>query len=457
MTEKDSEKLEKIISLSKRRGFIYPSSEIYGGFSAVYDYGPYGSELIRNIKESWWKNIVQRREEVMGIDGAILMHPKIWEASGHIASFTDPLVECSKCKQRFRADQLEGWHVEKDNKSGQWIIHKVGTTKCENCGGKLGSDVKEFNLLMETSVGAVEGKKQKVYLKGESCQNIYVDYQPVMDSNHPALPFGIAQIGKAFRNEITTKNFIYRTREFEQMDLQYFVRPEDSKKYYEFWKQERMNWYIKELGIDEGKLHWRRHEDDERIFYAADAWDIEYDFPFGRKELEGVHNRTNYDLTQHAKFSGKKLEYFDSKTNKSIVPYIIETSGGIGRAALAVMSEAYTEEDVNDRKRVVMKFSKSIAPIKAAIFPLLKDESITKVAREIFEKLKDCYMVEYDEKGSVGKRYRRQDEIGTPYCITVDHETLENDTVTIRDRDTMEQVRIPKEKIVEELFKRLMA
>jgi len=434
--------MEKVVSLCKRRGFVYPSSEIYGGLAGVYDYGPLGAELNRNIRACWWQEMVNRREDVYGLDGAILMHPKAWEASGHVAGFTDPLVDCQDCQKRFRPDKLDGWRLKKDNQTGQWEVLEAGSLVCPECRGKLRSDVRQFNILMETSLGVIEGEKQKAYLKGESCQNIYLDYHHIIDSFSPKLPFGIAQIGKAFRNEITFGKFIFKTREFEQYDVEYFVRPEEASQRYEEWKNIRWDWYSQSLGLGEASLRWRQHAADERIFYATDAWDIEYRYPWGWDELEGVHNRGDYDLVQHGQFSGKKLIYRDEK-GQSLIPHIIETSGGVGRTFLALLLEAYHEEEDTKGTRVVLQFKPQLAPYKVAVFPLVanKPDLVTK-AREVYQTLRKDFVCAWDDIGNIGKRYRRQDEIGTPWCITVDYQTLEDNTVTIRDRDTMEQERV---------------
>lgn len=440
--------LDKIASLCKRRGFVIQSSDIYGGFANVYDFGPLGARLRSNIRSLWIKEMVDSRTDIYLIDGAILMHPRAWEASGHTRVFTDPLVDCKECKRRFRADQLEGWRLKKDNKTGEWKVIKMGNLICPECSGELNPEVREFNLMMETYVGAVKNEQAKTYLKPESCQNIYLDYEWVRDTMRAKIPFGIAQIGKAFRNELASGQFIFRLREFEQMDIEYFVHPSDADRSYKEWKERRMSWYVKTLGIDKKRLRYRQHTKEELIFYAKEAWDIEYKFPFGWKEVEGIHNRTDYDLKQHAKFSGKILEYFDPEKRERYVPYIIECSGSIDRPFIVAMFEFYNEEeveDVNGKKylRIVMRFPEELAPVKYAVFPLLKKPELTKKAKEVFEKLhKKEPTTMYDEIGSIGRRYRRQDEIGTPKCITIDYQTLEDDTVTVRDRDSMKQVRV---------------
>jgi glycyl-tRNA synthetase len=450
MKEKNEEKLmQKIISLAKRRGFVFPSSEIYGGFSAVYDYGSYGTELANNIKSIWWKAMVQKNENIVGLDSSIFMHPRIWEASGHVGGFSDPLAECKECHFRARVDHLlEEIGVFADEKMTEKEINKLlidnkDKVKCPKCGKNNFSEAKNFNLLVQSNLGNFTGDwdKEPTYLRGETCQGIYVNFKNVLDSTRVKVPFGIAQIGKAFRNEITARQFIFRKREFEQMEMQMFVHPDEAMNIYEDWRKKRWQYYL-DLGIKEENLNWHQHEN--LVFYAKAAWDIEYKFPFGFKELEGIHARGDYDLTQHSKFSGKDLSYQDPKTNEKYLPHVVETSVGVDRTFLAVITEAYTQEKLEDgNERVVMKFPKKLAPIKVAVFPLLKNKpELVEKAREIFEKLSDQYMCEFDDNGNIGKRYRRQDEIGTPYCLTVDFDSLEDESVTVRDRDTMKQERI---------------
>jgi glycyl-tRNA synthetase len=447
--EKESNLMQKIVSLAKRRGFVFSSSEIYGGFGAVYDYGSYGTELANNIKTTWWKAMVQKNQNIVGLDSSIFMHPRIWEASGHVGGFSDPLAECKECHFRARVDHLlEEIGVFADEKMTEKEINKLlidnkDKVKCPKCGKSNFSEAKNFNLLVQSNLGNFTGDwdKEPTYLRGETCQGIYVNFKNVLDSTRVKVPFGIAQIGKAFRNEITARQFIFRKREFEQMEMQMFVHPDEAMEVYEDWRERRWQYYI-DLGIKKENLKWHQHEN--LVFYAKAAWDIEYKFPFGFKELEGIHARGDYDLTQHSKFSGKDLSYQDPKNNEKYVPHVVETSVGVDRTFLAVLTEAYTEEKLEDgSERVVMKFPKKLAPIKVAVFPLLKNKpELVKKAKEVFEKLSDQYMCEFDDNGNIGKRYRRQDEIGTPYCLTVDFDSLEDNSVTVRDRDTMKQERI---------------
>lgn len=456
--------MEKIVSFAKRRGFIFPSSEIYGGFGAIYDFGPYGTELENAVKRLWWKYMVQIRDDTVGLDSSIFMHPKVWKASGHISGFSDPLTECKTCHTRSRADHLlEDIGIVADEKMSEKEINTLleeykEHIKCPSCGGKDLTPAKKFNLLVESNLGnfiddpSSDGSragwtKDPSYLRGETCQGIYINYKNVLDSSRVKVPFGIAQIGKAFRNEITARQFIYRTREFEQMEMQYFTHPEEEMKAYEKLREYRWKFYTGILGIDERNLKWRKHE--HLVFYAKEAYDIEYNYPFGFKELEGVHARGDYDLSQHSKFSGKALDYTDPKTNEKYIPHIIESSVGVGRIVLALLTEAYTEEKLEDgSERVVMKFPASLAPVKVAVFPLLKNKpELVKKAYEVFDTLKSKWMCEFDDNGNVGKRYRRQDEIGTPHCVTIDFQTLDDGTVTVRDRDTMKQERVKIEEL----------
>ena len=448
MKKEVDKKMDKIVALAKRRGFVFPSSEIYDGFTAVYDFGPYGVELANNIKKEWWKAMTQLRDDVVGLDSAIFMSPKIWEASGHVKGFSDPLTECRKCHGRSRLDSLlEEAGVFADEKMSEDEINEIFETnrskiKCPNCGAQDFTPGKKFNLLVQSNLGNFTGDwtKEPTYLRGETCQGIYVNFKNVIDTARVKIPFGIAQIGKAFRNEITARQFIFRTREFEQMEMQYFVKPGEDMAYFEKWRETRFAFYL-ELGIKKENLRWHKHEN--LVFYAKEAYDIEYNFPFGFKELEGVHARGNYDLSQHSKFSGQELSYLDPTTNEKFIPHIVETSAGVGRTFLAVLSEAYREEEIEGDSRVVLGISPKLAPIKIAIFPLLKNKpELVAKAREVFNSLKKDWRCEFDDNGNIGKRYRRQDEIGTPFCLTIDFDSLENNDVTIRYRDTMKQERI---------------
>ncbi len=413
--------IEDIVALAKRRGFVYPTGELYGGIGGFYDFGPLGTELSRNLKDSWWRAMVGNRDDVVGLDSSIITHPNVWEASGHVSSFTDPLVECKVCHERMRADQPDeiAAHEKKHDKPS-W------------------TDARQFNLLFTTFVGPVEDSKNQTYLRGETCQGIFVNFNNVISSTRVKIPFGIAQIGKAFRNEVTPGKFLFRMREFEQMELEYFVSPDHAPAMLEYWKSQRLNW-VMSLGIKKENLRLRRHGEDERAHYAADSWDIEYNFPdWGFKELEGIANRTDYDLTTHAKHSGKKLDY------DGVVPYVIEPSIGVSRLMLAILFDAYSVED----KRTVLKLKPSLAPYKAAVFPLLANKpDIIQKAKSIYQMLKKDFMVSWDDRGNIGKRYLSQDEAGTPFCITVDFTSLEDGTVTIRDRDTTGQIRIASDKI----------
>lgn len=413
--------MEKIVSLCKRRGFIFQSSEIYGGLNSCWDYGPLGVELKRNVKATWWNDVVRNREDIVGLDSSILMHPKVWEASGHVDSFSDPMVDCKACKKRFRFDDLE-------------------ENVCPNCGGEL-TEPRQFNMMFKTFMGPVEDNSAVVYMRPETAQGIFVNFLNVQASMRMKLPFGIAQIGKSFRNEITPGNFIFRTREFEQMEIEYFVEPGTDEAWYETWIQERFDWYLR-YGVRAEKLRLETHGEEDLAHYAKACTDIEYAFPFGWKELEGIANRTDYDLRQHAESSGKRLEFFNDQTHEKVVPYVIEPSGGVDRAVLVFLVDAFEEETVRGETRVVLRLHPKLAPIKAAIFPLVKRDGMPEKARQIVGMLQPHFAVFYDEGGSVGRRYRRMDEAGTPFGITVDSETLENDTVTVRDRDTMEQVRV---------------
>ncbi len=423
--------IEKIVSLCKQRGFVYQSSEIYGGFGAVYDYGPLGVELKNNIASYWWREMTQIHENIVGLDSGILMHPKIWEASGHVGEFHDPLVDCKQCKSRYRADELSD-----DIENEKW--NKIKCPKCGTTG--MMTSPRQFNLMFKTQVGPIEESGSTAYLRPETAQGIYVNYQLVQGSTRMKIPFGIAQIGKAFRNEIIARNFIFRTREFEQMEMQYFVKPGNDNEAMREWKEKRENFYTETLGINEKNIRFHEHVEGELAHYAKEAWDIEYNFPFGWSEVEGIHNRTDFDLARHEEYSGKNLKYFDQVANERYLPYIIETSAGLNRMMLAVLSDAYWEDTENNR--TVMKLHPKIAPIKAVICPLVKKDGLPEKARAIVDILRPHFNILFDQQGSIGKRYYRQDEAGTPYGITVDHQTMEDNTVTLRHRDTQKQDRI---------------
>lgn len=462
--------MDTLVAFAKRRGFVFPSSEIYGGFAAVYDYGPYGAELAANIRAAWWKAMVQKHANIVGIDSSIFMHPRVWEASGHVGGFSDPLAECRTCNTRVRVDHLlEAAGVFADEKMTESQINDLmhanaAKLRCPKCGGHDFSDAKAFNLLVKSNLGNFTGNwdKEPVYLRGETCQGIYINFKNVLDSARVRVPFGIAQIGKAFRNEITARQFIFRKREFEQMEMQYFVQPDAAADTYERWRQERWDYYVQTLGLREENLRWHQHEN--LVFYAKAAWDIEYNFPFGFKELEGIHNRSDYDLTQHTKHSGTDLSYRDPVSGEKYVPWIVETSVGVDRMLLAVLTDAYAEETLADGStRTVLRLKPALAPVKVAVFPLLKNKpELVAKAQEVFDAVTDYARAEFDDNGNVGKRYRRQDEIGTPYCVTVDFDTLGQGedkslegTVTVRDRDTMTQERVAIVDLQEYLSKRL--
>lgn len=452
----NNELMDKIVSLAKRRGFVYPSSEIYGGFTAVYDYGPYGVELSNNVKNEWWKYMVQNRDDIVGLDSAIFMHPKIWEASGHIGGFADPLTECKKCHSRFRVDHLlENIGIPADEKMSETEIEKLflknkTKIKCPSCGSGNFTDTKKFNLLVKSNLGNFtdDWAKEPVYLRGETCQGIYVNFKNVLDSCRVKIPFGIAQTGKAFRNEVTARQFIFRTREFEQMEMQYFVTEKQEMTEYKKLRDYRFKYYTDVLRFKKEDLKWHKHEN--LVFYAKEAYDIDFKYPFGFKELEGIHARGDYDLSQHSKFSGQDLSYTDPVTNKKYIPHIIESSVGVGRTILAALCSAYTEEKIGKEERIVLKFPPRLAPVKVAIFPLLKNKpELVKKAKKIFNDLREDFVCEFDDNGNIGKRYRRQDEIGTPLCVTIDFDTLDSDTVTVRDRDTMKQKRLKTSELVD--------
>jgi len=432
--DKNKVDLDKIVSLCKRRGFIFPSSEIYGGLSSCWDYGPLGVELKRNVRNAWWRSVVQEREDMVGIDASIMMHPQTWVASGHVEGFSDALVECKNCHLRWRADQLNG-------------------DKCPECEGEL-TEPKMFNLMFKTFMGAVEDDASIVYLRPETAQGIFVNFENVRSSMRKKLPFGIAQIGKSFRNEITTGNFIFRTREFEQMEIEYFVKPATADEHFNYWVKERFNWYLN-LGIKQENLCLRQHCGNELAHYAKDCYDIEYLFPMGWAELEGIANRGDFDLTQHARHSGKGLDYYDEETNERYVPYVIEPSAGVDRSVLAFLVDAYDEDVAEGETRAVLRLHKDLAPVKVAVLPLSRNERLIPLAGEIYTEIRRHFMTQYDDAQSIGRRYRRQDEIGTPFCVTIDFQSLEDRQVTIRERDGMVQIRLPIKELITSLQAKL--
>ena len=490
--------MNTLVSLAKRRGFVFPASEIYGGIGSTWDYGPLGVELKRNVKEAWWKAMVRDRDDIVGLDSAIIQSPQVWEASGHLAGFTDPLVECRNCHHRFRADHLyvvfsgllhdrngNEIHVaveagSRDDAEGQALetilrsphspsgpidnidvrsfanVLDKSFVSCPDCGatGEF-TEPRQFNLMFKTFLGPVEEEAAVAYLRPETAQGIFTNFDNVRMTTRKKLPFGIAQIGKSFRNEITPGNFIFRTREFEQMEMEYFVRPDAGFEALEHWKDARMKWYT-DLGISPERLRFREHEPDELAHYAKAVYDIEYLFPIGWSELEGIAYRGDFDLTQHQQHSGKKLEYFDDETQERFIPHVVEPASGVDRGLLAFMVDAYREEEVRGEKRVVLKLHRDLAPFKVAILPLSRNEKLTPKARQVYDLVRPAWMTDYDDAQSIGRRYRRHDEIGTPLCVTVDFQTVEeDDAVTIRDRDTMEQVRVPISELVDVLKERL--
>ncbi len=426
--------MDKIVSLSKRRGLIFQSSEIYGGLSACWDYGPLGVEFKNNVKAAWWRSMVQQRDDMVGLDSSIIMHPETWVASGHVQGFSDPLVECRQCHLRWRADDLTD-------------------DKCPECGGEF-TEPRMFNLMFKTFFGPVEDEAATVYLRPETAQGIFLNFANVMDTTRKKLPFGIAQIGKAFRNEITTGNFIFRSREFEQMEVEYFVKPGTDEQWFNYWLEQRFNWYLN-LGIKKENLRLREHTSDELAHYARACYDVEYLFPMGWAELEGVANRTDFDLVQHQQCSGKDLTYFDQDSNERFLPYVIEPSAGVDRSTLAFLLNAYDEEPDKNEIRVLLRLHPDLAPIKVAILPLSRNEALVPMARDVHAQVRRCFMTQYDDAQSIGRRYRRQDEIGTPLCVTVDFDSLEDNAVTIRDRDSMKQIRVPVAELVATLQNKL--
>ena len=438
--------LDEVVALCKRRGFIFQSSEIYGGLASTYDYGHYGVLLKNNVKAEWWRAMLQERDDIVAIDSAILMHPRTWEASGHLEGFTDPLVQClGECKKRWREDELRKEQLGDE--------HAEGEIRCPQCGGEL-SESRQFNLMFETFMGPVRDDAAKVYLRPETAQGIFVNFKNVLQFARKKPPFGIAQIGKAFRNEITPGNFIFRTREFEQMEIEYFVPPADAEEWHRRWMDDRMRWYTN-LGIRLDHLRLREHGPDELSHYSAATSDVEYLFPMGWSELEGIANRTDYDLMRHAQFSGEKLEYYDQEKGEAYVPYVIEPSAGADRATLAFIVDAYDTDEIEGRRRTVLRLHPRLSPVKAAVLPLVSKAGMPERAREIHERVRRKVPAEYDEGGSIGRRYRRQDEIGTPWGITVDGQTMEDGTVTLRDRDTLEQERVPVDGLTDLLASKL--
>ncbi len=435
----ENDLMDKLVSLCKRRGYIFQSSEIYGGTGSVWDYGPLGVELKNNIKAFWWQAMVLERDDIEGLDAAILMHPRVWEASGHVEGFTDPLVECRQCHRRFRAD-----------------VPEVEGGQCPTCGTRDAfGEPRLFNLMFRTFMGPVENAASQVYLRPETAQGIYVNFLNVQGAARQKVPFGIAQIGKAFRNEITPGNFIFRTREFEQAEMQYFVEPGSDDEWFEYWKEARWKWQLS-LGLREERLRFQQHAPDELAHYAKVAFDIEYEFPFGWKEFEGIHNRTDFDLARHQQYSGKRMEYIDAPTNKRFIPFVVETSLGIDRTLLVVLTDAYHEEVVEGEERVVLRLAPTLAPLKVAVFPLVKKDGLPEMAEKLHKELRAAAVPSfYDAAGSIGRRYRRQDEAGTPWCVTVDGQSNEDGTVTIRDRDSLEQIRVPAEGVLGWIRERL--
>ena len=450
--------LETLVSLAKRRGFVYPTSEIYGGLASSYDYGPLGAELLRNIRDLWWREMVRKRQDMVGVDSQILLHPQTWVASGHVASFTDPLVEDKKTNKRYRADHLiEMWmeanpdvlDIEVEELSTEEMAALIVEHQIKSPDGNDVTAPKEFNILFESEIGVVAGEKSKVYLRGETAQGIFSNFKQVLDSTRVKLPFGIAQVGKSFRNEITTGQFVFRTLEFEQAEIEYFFdhRETDWEEMFKSWQDAMWHFVVETLGVNPENLRWRRHSDKERSFYSKETYDLDYNFPFGFKELWGIAYRTDYDMNQHIEHSGKKLQYMNQTTGEKFVPHVIEPALGVNRVFLMLLADAYWRDEEN--KRTVLKFKPSLAPYKVAVFPLLKNKpALVEKAQAIFEDLTDHFTTVWDERGNIGKRYYYQDEIGTPFCVTIDFDTLDDNTVTVRDRDTTEQVRVPVDNLL---------
>jgi len=429
--------LDTITSLAKRRGFIFQSSEIYGGLASCWDFGPLGVELKNNVKNLWWKHVVRMRDDVTGMDSSILMHPDVWVASGHVGAFHDMLVDCMNCKTRVREDHLENG-------------------KCPRCGGSEFTEPKKFQLMFKTHAGSTEGGTMDIWLRPETCQGIFVDFKLMQTASRLKVPFGIAQIGKSFRNEVTTKSFIFRSREFEQMEMEFFCKSDEADQWYEHWRDARWNWYIDHVGVKKENLKLAPHAPENLAHYAKAAVDIVYNFPFGWNEIEGVHNRTDFDLKSHQEHAKKELLYFDQETNEKFIPWVIETSAGVERCCLVAMCDAYDEDEIGGEKRTVLRFKHAIAPIKVAVFPLQKNPELQVPARKIYEELNDSFNCVFDVAGNIGRRYRRQDEIGTPYCVTIDFDSLNDQAVTIRERDTTEQVRIGMDKVKSWLLEKLL-
>lgn len=457
--------MEKIVSLCKRRGFIFPGSEIYGGLANTWDYGPYGVALKNNVKKLWWKHFVQDRDDMVGIDSAILMNPRVWEASGHVGSFSDPLMDCRECNERVRGDKLIEEKLGIENVAGKSLkqiteLIKTHKIQCPKCGKSDFTEARSFNLMFKTYQGVIEEEADMIYLRPETAQGIFVNFKNVQQTTRKRLPFGIGQIGKAFRNEITPGNFTFRTREFEQMEIEYFVKEAEWKPKYDAWRKEMDKFFVQQLGFKKDNMRWRQHDKDELSHYSKETWDIEYEFPFGWGELWGIAYRTDFDLKQHEKFSGEKMEYTDPETNEKFTPHCIEPTFGTDRTALVALIEAYDEDEAPSEKgesenRIVMRFNPALAPVKAAVLPLMKKSPLGPKARELFDNLKNKFEVEYDESGSIGKRYRRHDELGTPFCFTVDFDTIEKGTVTVRDRDSMKQEIIKLDSVEEFLRDKL--
>ena len=433
--------MDKVVNLCKRRGFVFPSSEIYGGFASTWDYGPLGVELKRNIRESWWRYMVTSRENIVGIESAILMHPRVWEASGHVAGFSDPLVDCRNCKRRFRADHIP---AKADRQCPKGM-------ECDL------TEARQFNLMFKTFVGPVEEDAAVAFLRPETAQGIFVNFLNVQQAGRLKPPFGIAQIGKSFRNEITPGNFIFRTREFEQMEMEFFVKPGTEDEWFDYWREERMRWYTDRLGVNSANLRFYDHPQEDLAHYSKATTDVEYQYPFGWGELEGVASRTDFDLRQHAEYSGKDLTFFDEETRERYKPYVIEPAAGVDRILLVTLLDAYDEDVQDNEPRIVLRLKPQLAPIKVGVFPLLRKDGHPEKAQEIRDLLKQRFAVFYDQAGSIGRRYRRQDEVGTPFCLTVDHQTMQDNTVTLRDRDSLEQIRLPVDRLIPELVTRIEA